>query len=570
VSGDTTLEEAADAADQLVEQVPSGGRAMSARFAVSGIGSGRTTEVSSCPGEADMGRRAKLLIVFRETAMLERLKRSLNECGYSVETASTGAEGISRCGRAAFDAVVTHLRLPDMRGFEVLARIKEVDATTEVIVIADRGSAGVAVEAIRAGAFYFIEEPFEVDCLRLLVERALELRSLAAERRGLGDTPRARERSVAVVDSGSATAVRAAARTTRREPFSDIVGRSDSMKGIFETIESVATSDANILITGESGTGKELIANAIHLESLRAKHSFVKINCAALPKELIENELFGHVRGAFTGADRETAGLIAAARGGSLLLDEIAELPLELQPKLLRVLQERQYWRLGSERAVKADFRLISSTNRRPSDALDQGLLREDLYYRIATITIEVPPLRERPEDIEMLADHMLKRFAGKYGKRITGFSSAARAALLDSAWPGNVRQLENAIERAVLLTRGTTIEEAVLPFLARVRPRPLALAEEVHAARPDARPHVGASVDRFPLARASAAVSLPGGMTLSQIERAVILQELHRAKGNRAAAADALGIYLPTLTEKIRGYCLTDYMPDGRGLRAV
>jgi transcriptional regulator with PAS, ATPase and Fis domain len=323
------------------------------------------------------------------------------------------------------------------------------------------------------------------------------------------------------------------------------------MQHIFDVIESVAKSDANILIAGESGTGKELIANAIHLKSLRAKHRFVKINCAALPKELIENELFGHVKGAFTGADRDKPGLIAAAAGGSLLLDEIAEMPVELQPKLLRMLQERQYQRVGSEQTVKADFRLISSTNRQPTDALDQGLLREDLYYRIATVTIEVPPLRERPEDIQLLADGMLKRQAEKYARPVTAFTSSAGAALLGYDWPGNVRELENVVERAVLLSSGTSIKASDLQFRTRG-------ASASKAARPvPPREEPPATTAPAEASHENGNFYVPFGMSLDEIERRVIEQALNRTKGNKQAAATSLGIYRARLYTMLKKHGL-------------
>jgi transcriptional regulator with PAS, ATPase and Fis domain len=318
----------------------------------------------------------------------------------------------------------------------------------------------------------------------------------------------------------------------QRTTYGDIVGRSKQMQNIFEMIEAVAKSDANILIVGESGTGKELIANAIHFNSHRAKGPFVKVNCAALPKELIESELFGHTKGAFTGAARDKEGLIARANGGSLLLDEIAEMPLELQPKLLRALQERVYYRLGSERPVEVDFRLICSTNRNPPEAVRNGQLREDLYYRVSTITIEVPPLRERAEDIQLLADHFLKTFSEKYGKPVQGFSQAAMSGMFNYHWPGNVRELESALERAVLLSKGDRIEPSDLPFTSVETP--------------------ASTNNKF---------TVPPNMKLEDIEREVIYQTLQRTKGNKQAAATILGIYRPRLYSKIRKYNLSEFM---------
>jgi DNA-binding NtrC family response regulator len=356
------------------------------------------------------------------------------------------------------------------------------------------------------------------------------------------------------------------------------------MQDIFEMIDSVAKSDANILITGESGTGKEMIANAIHENSLRARHNFVKVNCAALPKELIESELFGHTKGAFTGAQRDKEGLIGAADGGSLLLDEIAEMPVELQPKLLRVLQERQYLRLGSEKPIKVDFRLISATNRDPAQAVREGLLREDLYYRIATITIDVPPLRERTEDIPLVAHHFVTKYGERYNKAVEGFTPDAMDKMMNYRWPGNVRELENVIERAVLLARGTNIEAASLPFAAERSMHAAVAAAPQSAPAPESPAAAEPTFERP--AREEAAVEsappppvrtdepaessngsgehgfvVPSGMTLEEIERSVIYQTLKRTKGNKQAAANALGIYRPRLYSKIKKYNMTEFM---------
>jgi transcriptional regulator with PAS, ATPase and Fis domain len=325
----------------------------------------------------------------------------------------------------------------------------------------------------------------------------------------------------------------------------------------------------------------EIIANAIHERRLRAKKPFIKVNCAALPKELIESELFGHVKGAFTGAQSEKKGLIGAADGGSLLLDEIAEMPIELQPKLLRVLQERQYHRLGSETPIKVDFRLISATNREPHDAIREGVLREDLYYRISTITIDIPPLRDRAEDVPLIAEHFLNRFAERYNKEIAGFSRDAYEKLLAYSWPGNVRELENVIERAVLLSRSSQIEAAALPFAGDVSgasssvaaAQTMAAAAAAQAASTSVPPGAsaeGPSDGAEPIDRRDEVASsdespnafmVPVGMTLEEIERSVIYQTLKRTKGYKQAAANALGIYRPRLYSKIKKYNMTEFM---------
>jgi DNA-binding NtrC family response regulator len=455
--------------------------------------------------------RGNILVIDDEESILDSLRLNLTQSGYGCTTARNGQEGIALFENGDFDLVLCDLQLPDMSGTDVTRRLREQRESIEVIIISGYGSVANAVAATKAGAFHFVEKPFEFDALQVLIERALERKTLIEESDQLRRT------------------------LQQRTTYSDIVGRSKQMQNIFEMIEAVAKSDANILIVGESGTGKELIANATHFNSHRAKGPFVKVNCAALPKELIESELFGHTKGAFTGASRDKEGLIARANGGSLLLDEIAEMPLELQPKLLRALQERVFYRLGSERPVEVDFRLICSTNRNPPEAVRAGMLREDLYYRISTITIEVPPLKERAEDVQLLADHFLRTFATKYNKPVHGFSQAAVSSMYNYHWPGNVRELESAIERAILLSKGELIEPTDLPFAALETPAMSAAHNNDF--------HV------------------PQDMKLEEIEREVIYQTLKRTKGNKQAAANVLGIYRPRLYSKIRKYNLTEFM---------
>jgi len=448
----------------------------------------------------------RILVIDDEPMMADSLKQNLAEEGYTVDTASSGAQAVELFDGSGHHLAICDLQLPDkdMDGMDVLRHIKDTRPSSEVIVMTGYGSVERAVEATKAGAFWFLEKPFDFDVLMPLVERALERHELMTETESM-------RRQL----------------STRNEYF-NIIGASRQMQMVYETIESVAKSDANVLIVGESGTGKELIANAIHYNSLRAKKPFIKVNCAALPKELIESELFGHTKGAFTGAHADKDGLIQHAEGGSLLLDEIAEMPVELQPKLLRVLQERSYRKLGSERTYPVDFRLICSTNRPPADAIRDGALRDDLFYRISTITIHVPPMRDRSEDIQLLAEHFLKMYARKYQRPITGISQAAYQRLFSHAWPGNVRELQNVMERAVLLAKGNKIEPVDLPFDNGSIP-------EKNAA--------GAGWD------------VPPNMTLEEIEKFVIERTLQRTGGNKQAAANLLGIYRPRLYSKIKKY---------------
>ncbi|HVF57484.1 MAG TPA: sigma-54 dependent transcriptional regulator [Pyrinomonadaceae bacterium] len=448
----------------------------------------------------------RILVVDDEPMMADSLKQNLVEEGYTVDTASAGAEAIELFDRGGHHIAICDLQLPDkdMDGMDVLRHIKDTRPATEVIVVTGYGTVERAVEATKAGAFWFLEKPFDFDILQPLVDRALERYELMAE-----------------------TETMRRQLSTRTEYF-NIIGASRAMQTIYETIESVAKSDANVLIVGESGTGKELIANAIHYNSLRAKKPFIKVNCAALPKELIESELFGHTRGAFTGAHAEKDGLVQHAAGGSLLLDEIAEMPVELQPKLLRVLQERSYRKIGSEKTYAVDFRLITSTNRPPADAIRDGVLRDDLFYRISTITIHVPPLRERTEDIQLLTEYFLKIYARKYQRQIGGISQAAYQRLFAHGWPGNVRELQNVIERAVLLAKNNKIDPVDLPFENGSLPEKAAQ---------------------------SAGWDVPPNLTLEEIEKLVIEKTLQRTGGNKQAAANLLGIYRPRLYSKIRKY---------------
>jgi len=446
----------------------------------------------------------RILVVDDEESTTDSLKLNLVEEGYTVDTAGTGGQAIELFDQGGHHLAICDLQLPDMDGLEVMRHMKDARPNTEVIVVTAHGTTPKAVEATKAGAFDFVDKPLDFEELALRVQNALKHRELVDENANLR-----RQMS------------------TRSEYF-NIIGSSKPMQTVYETIESVAKSDANVLIVGESGTGKELIANAIHYQSLRARKPFIKVNCAALPKELIESELFGHTKGAFTGAHADKEGLVQHAAGGSLMLDEIAEMPVELQPKLLRVLEERSYRKIGSEKTYAVDFRLISSSNRPPADAIRDGLLRDDLFYRISTITIHVPPLRDRSEDIQLLTEHFLHLYAQKYDRQIAGVSQAAYQRLFSHPWPGNVRELQNVIERAVLLAKGNRVEPVDLPF--------------DNGSLPEGS-STGTGWD------------VPPNMTLEDIERLVIEKTLQRTGGNKQAAANLLGIYRPRLYSKIRKY---------------
>src|SRR5207247_963855 len=385
-------------------------------------------------------RKKRILAIDDEPAMTEWLKILLEHAGFEVKTALIGTRGEELFKTWKPDAVVTDMMLPDVDGIELVRKFKQLDSEAEVIVITGQGNIPRSVEAVKAGAFDFLEKPVDAESLLDKLEKALKQKSLMDENEQLK------------------------AKLQDRYGLNNIIGKSKKMQDLFELIESVAASEANILIQGENGTGKELIANAMHQKSKRAKGPFIKINCAAIPKDLIESELFGYKKGAFTGATLDKEGLFEMAEGGSLLLDEIGEMPPYLQTKLLRVLQEREYRPIGSDRIVRVDFRLICATNIDLDAALRDGKLREDLYFRINTITLRVPPLRERTEDIPLLCEHFLEKYRQRHQRNVKSIAPAAYHVLIRHRWPGNVRELENVIERGVLVAKGPEITVNDLP----------------------------------------------------------------------------------------------------------
>jgi DNA-binding NtrC family response regulator len=431
--------------------------------------------------------------------MTEWLKILLEHAGYEVRTALIGTRGEELFKMWRPDAVVTDMMLPDVDGIELVRKFKLLDPDSEVIVVTGQGNIPRSVEAVKAGAFDFLEKPIDAERLLDKLEKAIKQKTLIDENEQLK------------------------AKLQDRYKFQNVIGKSKKMQELFDLVESVAASEANILIQGENGTGKELIANAIHYNSKRSKAPFIKINCAAIPRDLIESELFGYRKGAFTGATMDKEGLFEAAEGGSLLLDEIGEMPAYLQTKLLRVLQEREYRPIGSDRTVHVDFRLICATNVDLETALREGKLREDLYFRINTITLRVPPLRERTEDIPLLCDHFLDKFRDRYQKGAKSLSPAVYHLLIRNRWAGNVRELENAIERAVLVAKGGEIAAVDLP-------------ESLREEAPGATEFV-----------------IPAHRTLAEIEKVAIVQTLQRTNWNKQEAAQILGLYRPTLYSKMK-----------------
>ncbi|HEV8540493.1 MAG TPA: sigma-54 dependent transcriptional regulator [Nitrospiraceae bacterium] len=379
----------------------------------------------------------KILIVDDERSMRDVLSIMLKKAGYAVTTANDGEEAIEQIGKEIFDLVITDLKMPKAGGLEVLKAVKEVSPETVVLVITAFASTETAVEAMKRGAYEYLTKPFQVDEVQLIIRNALEKHRLVTENTLL-------KREIASQSS-----------------FAQIIGQSEAMQKVFEVVRKVADSKSNVLICGESGTGKELIARAIHYNSTRSRLPFVTVNCSALPEPLLESELFGHMKGAFTGAVSNKAGLFEVASGGTIFLDEIGETTPATQVKLLRVIQEREFRRVGGTRDVKVDVRIIAATNKDLEKAVADGSFREDLYYRLDVIPIHLPPLRLRTSDIPQLVEHFLERFAKANGKPVSSMMPEAMRLLIEHEWRGNVRELENLIERVVAFASGSQITDA-------------------------------------------------------------------------------------------------------------
>ena len=461
-------------------------------------------------------RKRRVLAIDEQSATAEWMQTLLERAGYEARTALSGTRGEELFRAWHPDAVVANMTLSDLDGIELVRKFKQLDREAEVIVITEQGNIGRPMEAVKAGAFAFLETPVDAERLLDKLEKAIKQKTLIDENEQLK------------------------AKLQDRYKFESVIGKSKKMQELFELVESVAASGANILIHGENGTGKELIANAMHYNSNRLKGPFIKINCAALPKDLIESELFGYKKGAFTGAALDKEGLLEMAEGGSLLLDEIGEMPPYLQTKLLRVLQEREYRPIGSDRIVYVDFRLICTTNIDLEAALRDGRLREDLYFRINTITLRVPPLRERTEDIPLLCDYFLDKFRQRYQKNVKTLAPSVYHLLIRNRWPGNVRELENAIERAVLVAKGSEIVVTDLP----------------ESIREDSM--------------TSTDFVIPPHRTLAEIEKMAILQTLQRTNWNKQEAAQILGLYRPTLYSKMKKHDIRDAGKPVRGSTAA
>jgi DNA-binding NtrC family response regulator len=456
----------------------------------------------------------RILIIDDERPILMTLEALLKRHGYQVDTAPTASQGLKLLKSKSPSLVLLDLQLPDAQGLETLDRIKTELPDMPVIILTAHDSLHNAIESIKRGAYHFISKPYGPEELLSLVEKALEKQFLIQEAEKLREKTEQLEKRLEIAE-------------TRATP----IFHSKPMQEIDELINAMAPSDANVLIVGESGVGKEVIANAVHTRSRRAEKEMVKLNCAAFPQTMIEGELFGYVKGAFTGAMNDFPGMIAAADGGTLFLDEISDMPPDLQTRFLRVLQEREYRPLGSTRTMKADFRVIASTNRPVAQALAENRLRSDLYYRLNTFQIEVPPLRERKEDIPPLIALFLRQFAQQLGKSEPDIAPDAFQKLLDYAWPGNVRELQNAIEYAVVLARQGLIGVKELPAEVQFRK----LSEQT---------------ERGVLPRT-------GVQSLDDVERNTILQALAECHGNKKKAAERLGIQRATLYNKMKRYAI-------------
>jgi two-component system response regulator HydG len=388
-----------------------------------------------------MKSKETILVVDDDLAHRTMLRTLISGWGYTVFEADDGGTAIDAVHRQPFDLVLMDIRMVRVSGLEALNEIKRINPVIPMVIMTAYASVETAVKALKEGAYDYLTKPLDFDKLRITMERAMEHSRLKEENRYLKDT--------------------LATHFDRR----NLIGRSDIMNRLLETVVLVAPSEATVLITGESGTGKEMIAGAIHYNSLRKDGPFIKINCAAITETLLESELFGHEKGSFTGADRRKEGKFRQAGGGTLFLDEVSEMSLSMQVKLLRVLQEREITRVGGEEVVKVDVRVIAATNRNLIKDIEAGRFREDLYYRLNVVNIHVPPLRERKEDIPLLAQNFLKIFAEKNRKNIKGFTPRAMDRLLKYQWPGNVRELMNAVERGVVLSRSDNLDESEVPL---------------------------------------------------------------------------------------------------------
>jgi two-component system response regulator PilR (NtrC family) len=460
--------------------------------------------------------KARILVVDDERSMQEFLEILLRREGYEVTTTGDVEAALVALEADDFDLVISDLQMPGKTGLDLLHALRDVSPDTIAIMITAFATTETAIRAMKEGAYDYLTKPFQVDEIKLVIEKALEKKLLSRENRRLRSELRKESR--------------------RRQ----MIGHSSAMQRVFELVEQVAATKANVLVCGESGTGKELVARAIHDASDRAAAPFVALNCGAIPENLLESELFGHVKGAFTGAVQNKEGLFEAADGGTLLLDEVGELPGPLQVKLLRAIQEKTIRRVGGTSDRRVDVRIVAATNRRLEDEVASGRFREDLYYRLNVIQIPLPPLRERLEDVPLLVRHFLEKYGRELDKPVTDASDAALQRLLEYSYPGNVRELENVIERAVALSRGPTIELDALP--------PTVLRPGVEPApRGQALPADGADLESL----------------VNEYERGLLVAALERAGGVKKRAARLLGVSFRSFRYRLQKLGLDDAERD-------
>ncbi len=431
---------------------------------------------------------AKILIADDERHIADGLQMLLTEDGFDVEVATDGLAAWDLIKDGAFAVVLADLRMPEVDGLELFSRMRDAGVGSEMVIITGKGSVDTAKEAMRQGAYDYLEKPLKIDRLRELIPKAVEKFQVRETNRELQERLRSLTR------------------------FGDLIGQSEEMREIYATIEAAAPSTASILIVGESGTGKELVARAIHNKSGRKKGPFVAINCAAFPREILENELFGHEKGAFTGALNEKPGCFELADGGTLFLDEVAEMEPDIQVKLLRALEERTFRRLGGKKEISVDIRVVAATNKNIQKAIEDGDLRDDLYHRLAVIPLFLPPLRDRRGDVSVLAETFLRRYSDENGKEVEGFAPETLQFINEYRWPGNVRELKNAIERALILARGPRIT------LADLRAHELISSEDRE-------------------------IRIPVGTSLEQADRTLILKTFSFVNGDHQKAATLLGM---------------------------
>lgn len=458
-------------------------------------------------------RKAKILVVDDEPSQRKMLQANLSLDGYEVYEADDGKTAISRVSEEFFDLILMDNRMSQLDGIEALKQIKKISPGIPVIIITAYASVETAIEALQSGAHDYLTKPLDIDELRIKVQQTLEFWRLKEEN------------------------ILQKRRIENLFDASRIIGRSPKMRQVLETVAMVAPTEASVLILGESGTGKELIANALHQGSSRSERRFIKINCAALPETLLESELFGHERGAFTGAVGRKPGRFELADGGTIFLDEIGEMTFSTQAKLLRVLQEREFEPLGSTRSVRVDIRVISASNRDLKDEVKKGNFREDLFYRLNVVPINLPPLRERKEDIPLLVDHFLHIYNEKNNRHLKGFHPRALDAMMRYSWPGNIRELENVVERAVILTMDEYVSFSELP-------------ESIS----------GESASAIPTTSKAGIVP---GMTIRELEKELILVTLEHNDGNRTRSAGFLGITRRTLQNKLKEYGIDSHGSD-------